>query len=77
MVEFGSAYCAQGMNAVDWALANLPVDIKTIGIMGGAGDYGSDWAAGVKIAAEANGLDCCLGICYLQLQNLTLLKLLV
>ena len=56
VVEFGSAYCADGMNAVDWALANLPVDIKTIGIMGGAGDYGSDWAAGVKYAAERNGL---------------------
>ena len=39
IVEFGSAYCAQGMNAVDWALANLPVDIKTVGIIGNAGDY--------------------------------------
>ena len=56
VIEFGSAYCADGMNAVDWALANLPVDIKTIGIMGGAGDYGSDWAAGVQYAAEKNGL---------------------
>ena len=56
VVEFGSAYCADGMNAVDWALANLPVDIKTIGIMGLAGDYGGDWAAGVKAAAAANGL---------------------
>jgi len=56
VVEFGSAYCADGMNAVDWALASLPVDIKTIGIMGFAGDYGSDWAAGIKIAAEKNGI---------------------
>ena len=56
MVEFGSAYCADGMNAVDWALANLPVDIKTIGIMGFAGDYGGDWASGVTKAAAANGL---------------------
>ena len=56
VVEFGAAYCADGMNAVDWALANLPVDIKTIGIMGFAGDYGGDYAAGVKAAAAANGL---------------------
>ena len=56
VVEFGAAYCADGMNAVDWALTNLPVDIKTIGIMGFAGDYGGDYAAGVKAAAAANGL---------------------
>ena len=63
VVEFGSAYCADGMNAVDWALANLPVDIKTIGIMGFAGDYGGDWAAGVKAAAAAKWSYCCMGIC--------------
>ena len=56
IVEFGSSYCAQGMNAVDWALANLPVEIKTIGIIGNAGDYGGDWAKGVQAAAEANGI---------------------
>ena len=55
IVEFGSQYCADGMNAVDWSLENLG-DIKTVGIMGFAGDYGSDWAAGVAKAAEANGL---------------------
>ena len=56
IVEFGSSYCAQGMNALDWALASLPVDIKTIGIIGNAGDYGGDWAKGVQAAAEANGV---------------------
>ena len=56
VIEFGSQYCADGMNAVDWSLANLG-DIKTVGIMGFAGDYGSDWAAGVAKAAEANGLE--------------------
>ena len=56
IVEFGSSYCAQGMNAVDWAIGNLPVDIKTIGIIGNAGDYGGDWAKGVQAAAEANGV---------------------
>ena len=56
VIEFGAAYCADGMNSVDWALANYPVDVKTIGIMGYAGDYGADYAKGVKAAAEANGL---------------------
>ena len=42
VIEFGAAYCADGMNSVDWALANYPVDVKTIGIMGYAGDYGGD-----------------------------------
>ena len=56
VVEFGAAYCADGMNALDWALSNLPVDIKTIGIMGFAGDYGGDWAEGIKYAAERNGI---------------------
>ena len=56
VIEFGAAYCADGMNSVDWALANYPVDVKTIGIMGYAGDYGGDYAKGVKAAAEANGL---------------------
>ena len=56
VVEFGSAYCADGMNALDWAIASLPVDIKTIGIMGFAGDYGNDWAAGINVAAKKNGI---------------------
>ena len=56
VVEFGAAYCADGMNALDWAIASLPVDIKTIGIMGFAGDYGGDWAQGIKYAAERNGI---------------------
>ena len=57
VVEFGSAYCADGMNAVDWMIASLPVDIKKIGIMGFAGDYGTDWANGIKIAAEKNNIE--------------------
>ena len=28
VVEFGSAYCADGMNAVDWAVDNYPAPIK-------------------------------------------------
>ena len=64
IVEFGSSYCAQGMNALDWALASLPVDIKTIGIIGNAGDYGGDWAKGVQAAAEANGIRCASGTAF-------------
>ena len=57
IIEFGATYCAQGMNAMDWAAASLPVDIKRIGIIGTAGDYGGDWAKGVRAAAEANGVE--------------------
>ena len=57
LIEFGSQYCADGMNAVDWSLETINPGIKTVGIMGLAGDYGSDWAAGVTKAAEANGLE--------------------
>ena len=57
IIEFGSTYCADGMNAVDWMLDSLPANIETIGIMGGQDDYGLDWAAGVKTAAEARGLE--------------------
>ncbi len=57
IIEFGSQYCADGMNAIDWSLANINPGIKTVGIMALAGDYGSDWAAGVTKAAEANGIE--------------------
>jgi len=56
-IEFGSSYCAQGMNIVDWGVENLPVPIKTIGFIGYAGDYASDYLAGVKAAAATNGLE--------------------
>ena len=55
VVEFGSAYCADGMNAVDWAADNSPVPVKRIGIIAYQGDYGGDWAAGVRAAAATNG----------------------
>ena len=57
VVEFGSAYCADGMNAVDWAVDNYPAPIKKIGIIAYQGDYGGDWAAGVRKAATRNGLE--------------------
>ena len=55
VIEFGSAYCADGMNAVDWAADNSPVPVQRIGIIAYQGDYGGDWAAGVRAAAKANG----------------------
>ena len=57
VVEFGSAYCADGMNAVDWAVDNYPAPIKKIGIIAYQGDYGGDWAAGVKKAAATHGME--------------------
>jgi len=45
------------MNIVDWGVENLPVPIKTIGFIGYAGDYASDYLAGVKAAAATNGLE--------------------
>ena len=56
VVEFGSTYCADGMNAVDWGLDNLPAPINTVGIIAYQGDYGFDYAAGVKEAAKQRGL---------------------
>ena len=55
VVEFGSAYCADGMIAVDWAADNSPVPVKRIGIIAYQGDYGGDWAAGVRAAAKTQG----------------------
>ena len=55
VVEFGSAYCADGMNAADWIADNSPVPINRIGIIAYQGDYGGDWAAGVREAAKTNG----------------------
>jgi len=57
VVEFGSSYCAQGMNALDWSLENLPADIKTIGIIGNANesdiqafnDYGINFGIAFQI----------------------------
>ena len=27
IIEYGSTYCADGMNGLDWSLDNLPVDM--------------------------------------------------
>ena len=55
VLEAGASYCMEAMNDVDFAVSEFGPDM-TYGIVGFAGDYGGDYAAGVKIAAEANGL---------------------
>jgi hypothetical protein len=61
VLEFGTNYCFEAMNAVDWSMDALPAAGRdaptTIGILAIPNDYGLDYSAGVKIAAEANGLE--------------------
>jgi hypothetical protein len=59
VLEFGTGYCFEAMNAVDWATVAIPAigrEFSTAGIAFIPNDYGLDYAAGVKIAAEANGI---------------------
>ena len=59
VIEFGTGYCFEAMNAIDWATGAIPAtgrDFATIGILEFPTDYGFDYAEGVKIAAAANGL---------------------
>ncbi len=59
VIEFGTGYCFEAMNAIDWAVQAIPAagrTFETIGILEFPSDYGFDYAAGVKTAAEANGL---------------------
>lgn len=61
ILEYGTNYCFEAMNSVDWAMGAVPAagrpDITRIGIAGHPTDYGGDYGAGVLIAAEANGLE--------------------
>jgi ABC-type branched-subunit amino acid transport system substrate-binding protein len=59
ILEFGTNYCFEAMNAVDWATVAVPAvgrEFSTAGIVFVPNDYGLDYAAGVKIGAEANGI---------------------
>jgi|TARA_B100001939_G_scaffold325210_1_gene317783 hypothetical protein len=57
-IEFGSSYCAQGMNILDWGVENLPVPIQKIGLIAYVNPgYADDYFAGVKAAAQANGIE--------------------
>ena len=55
ILESGANYCVEGMNAVDYMVAEE--DISSVMAVGFPGDYGGDGAAGAEIAAEANGID--------------------
>lgn len=55
ILESGANYCVEGMNAVDYMVAEK--DISSVMAVGFPGDYGGDGAAGAEIAAEANGID--------------------
>jgi ABC-type branched-subunit amino acid transport system substrate-binding protein len=59
ILEHGTNYCFEAMNAVDWATVAFPAagrEFSTAGIVFVPNDYGLDYAAGVKIGAEANGI---------------------
>jgi ABC-type branched-subunit amino acid transport system substrate-binding protein len=54
ILESGASYCSEGMNIVDYMVEQK--HIKSVMAVGFPGDYGGDGAAGVKIAAEKNGV---------------------
>lgn len=55
VLQTGSNYCVDGMNGVDYVLEGGGT-LDSIFIVKFPGDYGEDWAVGVKAAAEANGI---------------------
>jgi hypothetical protein len=61
VVEFGTNYCFEAMNAFDWSMAAVPAAGRPaptrVGILAFPGDYGADYGAGVKLAAAANGVE--------------------
>ncbi len=54
MLESGTNYCIESMNAVDYAAEKLGA--KSVMAVHLAGDYGDDAAAGAEVAAEKRGL---------------------
>lgn len=54
VMHIGTSYCAEAMNAVDYAVDELGA--KSIGVVHFPGDYGDDAAVGARIAAEARGV---------------------
>ncbi len=61
VLEFGTSYCFEGMNALDWAVGAVPAAgrdaVAKVGILKFPTDYGNDYAVGVNEAAAANGLE--------------------
>lgn len=55
ILESGSSYCVEAMNAVDYMVENQ--QIESVMAVGFPGDYGGDGAAGAEAAAEANGIE--------------------
>lgn len=55
VMEFGTSYCAEAMNMVDYAVDEF--DATSIGAVHFPGDYGDDAAKGAEIAAEARGVE--------------------
>lgn len=54
VMEIGSSYCAEAMNAVDYGVDEL--GSKGVAAIHYEGDYGDDAAIGAKIAAKARGV---------------------
>lgn len=55
VLEIGTSYCAEAMNAVDYGVDELGAD--GIAAVHFPGDYGDDAMVGARIAAEARGVD--------------------
>lgn len=55
ILESGTNYCIESMNAVDYAVEEFGV--QTVQAVGYPGDYGGDAAAGAEVAATENGLE--------------------
>lgn len=55
VMEFGTSYCAEAMNMVDYAVDNF--DATSVGAVHFPGDYGDDAAKGAEIAAEERGVE--------------------
>jgi hypothetical protein len=56
ILEAGTPYCLEAMNGFDFVVQAREGAPFSYAIAKFPGDYGEDYAAGVKIAAEANGL---------------------
>lgn len=57
IVESGSNYCIDAMNGLEYLLLEEEQEISTVVHVGFPGDYGGDALAGLKTAAEANGVE--------------------
>ncbi|EYT62017.1 branched-chain amino acid ABC transporter substrate-binding protein [Dietzia sp. UCD-THP] len=55
VLEFGTSYCAEAMNMVDYAVDEL--DATSVGMVHFPGDYGDDAANGAEIAAEERDVE--------------------